>query len=159
LVEIASSFDPPGAFQSERIGYGAGARDPSDGPPNVLRVQLGRELAVASGARAATAILLEVNLDDVTGEELAHAARAPPEAGALDVWSTAVQMKKDRPGIVLSALCRPEKRGELERVLFEETPTLGVRWFECRRTECDRRSVEVDVGGVRVRVKVRIRPG
>ena len=155
LVEITSSFEPAGAFQAERIGYGAGARDPSDGPPNVLRVQLGRVLA---DTRAATAVLLEVNLDDVTGEELAHAARALREAGALDVWSTAVLMKKDRPGIVLSALCRPEQRGELERILFEETPTLGVRWIEYRRTECARRSIEVDVGGVRVRVKIRTRP-
>jgi uncharacterized protein (DUF111 family) len=102
--------------------------------------------------------LLEVNLDDVTGEELAHAAGALREAGALDVWTTAVQMKKDRPGVVLSALCRAERRLDLERVLFEETPTLGVRWTRCERTECGRRTVDVDVAGVRVRVKVRERP-
>ena len=155
LVEVADAFDPPGAFVAERIGYGAGARDPSDGPPNVLRVQLGRE----GGDRTrAEAWLLEVNLDDVTGEELAHAAAALRDAGALDVWTTAVLMKKERPGVVLSALCRAGERPGLERVLFEETPTLGVRWIRCERTECGRRTVEVDVEGVRVRVKVRERP-
>ncbi|HEV8114182.1 MAG TPA: nickel pincer cofactor biosynthesis protein LarC [Planctomycetota bacterium] len=155
LVEIAASFEPPGAFVAERIGYGAGARDPADGPPNVLRVQLGSEVAGATSARA---WLLEVNLDDVTGEELAHAARALRDAGALDVWTTPVQMKKDRPGVVLSALCRAEKKPELERVLFEETPTLGLRWTECQRVECGRRTIDVQLGGVRVRVKVRERP-
>lgn len=155
LVEVADSFGPPGAFVTERIGYGAGARDPSDGPPNVLRVQLGEE---GEGPRRAEAWLLEVNLDDVTGEELAEVARSLREAGALDVWTAAVQMKKDRPGVVLSALCRAEIRSDLERVLFEETPTLGVRWTRCERTECGRRTVEVEVAGVRVRVKVRDRP-
>jgi uncharacterized protein (TIGR00299 family) protein len=155
LVEIVDSFEPPGAFVAERIGYGAGARDPEDGPPNVLRVQLGS--AGKAGARA-EAWLLEVNLDDVTGEELAHAARALREAGALDVWSAPVQMKKDRPGVVLSALCRADQRPALERVLFEETPTLGLRWIECQRAECGRRTLEVDLAGVRVRVKVRERP-
>jgi uncharacterized protein (DUF111 family) len=155
LVEIADSFEPPGAFVAERIGYGAGARDPADGPPNILRVQLGREVKEAPAARA---WLLEVNLDDVTGEELAHAARSLRAAGALDVWSTPVQMKKERPGVVLSALCRVERKPDLERVLFEETPTLGLRWIECLRTECGRRTIEVDLGGVRVRVKVRERP-
>ena len=155
LVEVADSFDPPGAFVAERIGYGAGARDPSDGPPNVLRVQLGEE---ARRPARAEAWILEVNLDDVTGEELAHAARALRAAGALDVWTVPVQMKKERPGIVLSALCRDEGRTDLERVLFEETPTLGVRWTRCERTECGRRTVEVEVAGARVRVKVRERP-
>jgi uncharacterized protein (DUF111 family) len=155
LVEVADSFDPPGAFVAERIGYGAGARDPADGPPNVLRVQLGRD---GIDRTRAEAWLLEVNLDDVTGEELAHAAGALREAGALDVWTAAVQMKKERPGVLLSALCRASEREALERVLFEETPTLGVRWIRCERTECGRRTIEVDLGGHRVRVKVRERP-
>ncbi len=155
LVEVADAFDPPGAFVAERIGYGAGARDPADGPPNVLRVQLGR--AGVDRTRA-EAWLLEVNLDDVTGEELAHAAAALRGAGALDVWTTPVLMKKERPGVVLSALCRAGEREVLERVLFEETPTLGARWLRCERTECGRRTVEVEVEGVTVRVKVRERP-
>src|SRR5213075_2084222 len=158
LVEITDSFEPPGAFVAKKIGYGAGARDPRDGPPNVLRVQVGHAADPAAERTKATAWLVEVNLDDVTGEELAHAARALREAGALDVWHAPVQMKKDRPGVVLSALCRAEKRQALERALFEETPTLGMRWTECARTECGRRTIEVELGGVRVRVKVRERP-
>jgi uncharacterized protein (TIGR00299 family) protein len=166
LAEIVESFASPGPFVAQRIGYGAGARDPADGPPNVLRIQLGEPALSAQGSPAseaagesgAVAWLVEVNLDDVTGEELAHTAQALREAGALDVWHAAVQMKKDRPGVVLSALCRPDRRAALERVLFEQTPTLGVRWSERRRTECGRRTLDVEFAGVRVRVKVRERP-
>jgi len=155
LVELASAFGPPGAFVTERIGYGAGAGDFADGPPNILRVQLGQPVR---DLPETTAWLVEVNLDDVTGEELAHAARALREAGALDVWSTSVQMKKDRPGVVLSALCRRGQKQVLEHAIFETTPTLGVRWTECSRIECGRSTVEVEVAGVKVRVKVRRRP-
>ncbi len=157
LVELADSFESPGGFVTERVGYGAGTRDPKDGPPNILRVQLG-DSAGASAGRA-EAWLLEVNLDDMTGEEIAHAAERLRDAGALDVWTVPVQMKKNRPGVVLSALCRAGDRGELERVVFAETTTLGLRWQPCERRESGRRTVEVDVEGQRVRVKVRELPG
>lgn len=157
LAELAESFEPPGDFVSERIGYGAGARDPTDGPPNVLRVQLGE--SERTGAARAQAWLLEVNLDDMTGEEIAHAAEMLRAAGALDVWTVPVQMKKGRPGVVLSALCRASERAALEHAIFAETTTLGLRWQPCERRESGRRTVEVDVGGERVRVKVRELPG
>jgi uncharacterized protein (TIGR00299 family) protein len=155
LAELTTTFAPVGEFVAERIGYGAGARDPKVGPPNILRVQLGR-----AGAGTATAEVwqLEVNLDDMTGEEIAHAAGALRAAGAIDVWSVPVLMKKERPGVVLSALCRAETRAALEQALFEHTTTLGLRWHACQRTECERRTLEVELGGQRVRVKVRERP-
>ena len=170
LAELVERFEPPGPFAATAIGYGAGHKDPKVGPPNLVRVQLG-ELAprgagsvapataasTASAARA-EAWLCEVNLDDMTGEELAHAARALREHGALDVWTTSVLMKKERPGVVLSALCRAEARGGIEAVLFEHTSTLGMRWTRVERTECARRSVEVVLDGHAVRVKVRERP-
>jgi uncharacterized protein (TIGR00299 family) protein len=162
LCELVGRFDAPGDFVCERIGYGAGARDPQVGPPNILRVQLGRAGAHATGGAAPlepAVLQMEVNLDDMTGEEIAHAARALREAGALDVWSVASTMKKERPGVVLSALCRAEERSAIERALFEHTTTLGVRWLACARTECARRTVEVDLSGASVRVKVRERPG
>jgi uncharacterized protein (TIGR00299 family) protein len=156
LAELCATFEAPGIFRAERIGYGAGHRDPSVGPPNLVRVQLG--VASAAPSRA-IAWQVDVNLDDMTGEELAHAAERLRSAGALDVWMAPVQMKKGRPGVVLSALCRAETRTALETVLFETTTTFGVRWSERERTECTRRTIDVDVLGARVRVKVRERSG
>ena len=155
LCEWVADFAPPGAFTASRVGYGAGLRDPDEGPPNLVRVQLGE-----SGARAArrTAWLLEVNLDDMTGEELGHTVRALRESGALEVWTSPVAMKKDRPGTVISALARASEREALEATVFELTTTLGVRWREVERTECERESMSVEVGDVAVRVKVRTRP-
>jgi uncharacterized protein (TIGR00299 family) protein len=155
LAELCPTFEPPVAFTAERIGYGAGHRDPKEGPPNVLRVQLGRE---AGDARRTSVWQVDVNLDDMTGEELAHAAERVRAAGALDVWMQPVLMKKGRPGVVLSALARPGERARIETVLFEATTTLGVRWTPYERTECGRRTVAVDVMGSRVRVQVRERP-
>ena len=91
-------------------------------------------------------------------EEIGHAVGELRAAGALEVWTHAVQMKKDRPGVVLSALARAEARAALERVLFDSTSTFGVRWREVERTECRRRAVEVTLDGIAVRVKVRERP-
>lgn len=156
LAELCPTFAPPATFVAERVGYGAGHRDPKEGPPNILRVQLG---SARAGVARANAWLVEVNLDDMTGEELAHAAEALREAGALDAWTVAATMKKGRPGVVLSALCRAETRSALERVLFERTTTLGVRWREVERAECARSSVDVVLDGARVRVKVRERAG
>jgi uncharacterized protein (DUF111 family) len=155
LAEFCPTFEPPLAFTAERIGYGAGHRDPKEGPPNVLRVQLGTE---STGARRTSVWQVDVNLDDMTGEELAFAADKVRDAGALDVWMQSVVMKKGRPGVVLSALCRVEDRAPIEQTLFDATTTLGVRWTPYERTECERRIVAVDVLGSRVRVKVRERP-
>ncbi len=157
LAELAPEFGALHAFTPQRIGYGAGHRDPKDGPPNVLRVQLGS--VPAQAAARATAWLAEVNLDDMTGEELAWAAERAFAAGALDVWTAPVVMKKGRPGVVLSALVRSDARDALERALLEHTSTLGIRWREVERTECERRTIEVVVTGAKVRVKVRQRPG
>jgi uncharacterized protein (DUF111 family) len=123
----------------------------------VLRVQLGRELA-AAGANA-VADLVECNLDDMTGEELGFLVGRLREAGALEAWTAPVQMKKDRPGAVVSALCRPERRADLEAVFFAHSTTLGVRWTRCERTECARETTEIDFRGNVLRVQRRLRPG
>ncbi|MFN0241898.1 MAG: nickel pincer cofactor biosynthesis protein LarC [Planctomycetota bacterium] len=156
LAEIVERFGEPGSFEARSIGYGAGARDPKDGPPNILRVQLG---ALAARTAQREAWLVEVNLDDMSGEELAHAADGVRAAGALDVWTTSVLMKKGRPGVLLSGLCRASERAAIERALFELTTTLGVRWRAVERTECERRIVDVQLDGQTLRVKVRERPG
>jgi uncharacterized protein (TIGR00299 family) protein len=157
LLEFVEKFEAPRDFVTHSIGYGAGHRDPQTGPPNILRVQLGRE--VAAGARQAVAQLVECNLDDMTGEEIGFLVQQLRAAGALEAWTAPVQMKKDRPGVVVSALCRAQQREALERVLFEHSTTLGVRWTTCERTECARETFEVDVHGQEVRIQRRSRPG
>ncbi len=159
LAELTGSFAPPAQFRSERIGYGAGTRDPKDGPPNLCRVQLGTS-AVADSARPARAeaFLGELQLDDMTGEEVGVALAALRSAGALDVWWSPVAMKKDRPGVLLSFLARDDARAKLEAAVFEHTTSLGVRWRPVERVECGREVLEIELEGQRVRVKHRIRP-
>lgn len=157
LVEIADEFSPPGDFVARAVGYGAGHRDPDDGPPNVLRVQLGRPAAPAVGR--VEAWLMEVNLDDMSGEELGHLVGLLRERGALEVWTSPLQMKKDRPGTLLSLLCRRGEREALEACVFTHSTTLGVRWSPRERSEAGRSTLEVELGGRRVRVVRRLRPG
>ncbi len=140
---------------AEAIGYGAGARETVEGPPNLVRVQLA---STARRGERAEAWLLEFNLDDMPPEEVGHAVGALRAAGALEVWTAPVQMKKDRPGTVVCALGREVQRAALEQVAFDWTTTLGVRWTRLERAECDRDQVTVEAHGHPVRVKLRKRP-
>lgn len=158
-VLVAWSQEAPASlgFRSAAVGYGAGSRDPKEGPPNLVRVQLG-EQAQASGAHE-PAWLLEVNLDDMTGEDIGHLLGRLREAGALEAWSSSVHMKKDRPGTVVSVLCRESQKGVIEETVFTWSTTLGVRWSSVERTERPRRQCSVEVEGHAVRVKLRFAPG
>ncbi|OHB70158.1 MAG: hypothetical protein A2V70_14870 [Planctomycetes bacterium RBG_13_63_9] len=113
-----------------RIGCGAGTRD-LDEQPNLLRLLVGE----TSDAGAAEQVcVLETNLDDISGEMIGYCTSRLWEAGALDVYTTAIQMKKNRPGVKLSVLCRPQDAEPIEAILFTETTTLGVRrWTVGRR--------------------------
>jgi uncharacterized protein (TIGR00299 family) protein len=157
LVELAETFEPPEAFAARAVGYGAGQRDFPDGPPNVLRVQLGRP--VAAPRATAEAWLMEVNLDDMSGEELGHLVGLLRERGALEVWTSPLQMKKDRPGTLLSLLCRAGERKALEACAFAHSTTLGVRWSPRERSEAGRSTLQVELAGRSVRVVRRLRPG
>lgn len=150
------------SLTSRAVGYGAGHSDPSEGPPNLVRVQLVEATANAiesAGEARGEAWLLEFNLDDMSAEEVGHAVGALRSAGALEAWTVPVQMKKDRPGVVVSALARAADRAALEAEAFRWTTTFGVRWTRVERAECGRRHVEVTIEGVSVRVKVRERAG
>jgi uncharacterized protein (TIGR00299 family) protein len=132
----------------EAVGYGAGTRELAD-RPNVLRVVLG-----AAEVREGEVVLLETNLDDLLPELVPDAVERCFAAGALDVWTTPAQMKKGRPGIVLSVLARPARETEVATALLEETSALGVRVARLGRYELEReeRVVELDGGSVRVKV-------
>ncbi len=95
-----------------------------------------------------------VNLDDVTGELIGEAQRKLMQAGALDVWTTPIQMKKQRPAVSLSLLCEPQKRDELARLVIELTGSFGVRYRQWDRLILDRRHVSVETRFGKMRIKI-----
>jgi hypothetical protein len=120
----------------EAVGYGAGTMELET--PNVIRVFLG----AGSGTRGTEKIVqVETTVDDMQPQLWEAVMERLFEAGALDVYLTPVTMKKSRPGIVLTALCAPDRVTELSRVLFEESPTIGVRWTAYERQRLERETV------------------
>jgi hypothetical protein len=152
---LAEGFGPAPDMIVERVGAGAGARDFED-HPNILRAWWGRAAPGAAGAagRAGTVTVLEANLDDLNPQVYGYLMDRLLAAGALDVFYTPVQMKKNRPGTQITALARPERAGALEEILFEETSTLGVRSWAAARRELDRRLLPVRTPFGTIPVKV-----
>ena len=136
LAEFSSSFGPFPEMKIEKIGYGLGTRD--DGPrPNVLRALLG-ECKDTSDAEIDEITQIETNLDDLSPELAGAAMERLFAAGALDVFFTPAQMKKNRPGFVLTVLCTEEKSSELARILLTETTAFGVRMHRAQRLKLRR---------------------
>jgi uncharacterized protein (TIGR00299 family) protein len=156
----ASSFELPNLEWSvASVGYGAGTRDPEHGPPNLLRVQLGAPASPGGGSTGNGLVdEVRVNLDDLPSEAIGDLVVGLREVGALDVWTTPIFMKKDRPGVLLTALVRPAEREAACAILFERSSTFGVRWSSAHRIEAERRTLTVSVEGVEVRLKERVRP-
>jgi uncharacterized protein (TIGR00299 family) protein len=152
LTGLGATFGPLPAMTVARTGFGAGTRE-LDGLPNVTQVVIGDITASALPA-GQQSFLLETNVDDVTGETLAHAIGALLEAGAVDAWVTPIVMKKGRPAHMVSALCDPALAGQVAEVLAAETGTLGVRGRAVDRWPARRTIEQVEVGGATVRVKV-----
>ena len=152
-VERYGSLPP---MTLESVGYGAGMRDLTQ-VPNVVRVLVGElsELATPGGE----VIVIETNLDDTPGELVPDAAERAFAAGALDVWTTPVQMKKGRPGVVLAALARPADARAVAEAIVRETTALGVRMSRHERLELERRFRDVTVDGHSVRVKLGLLDG
>ena len=140
------------AMAPERIGWGAGSMDLAD-RPNVLRAVLGTASKAALPGEATHAIV-EVNVDDATGELAASWIESLLAAGALDAWATPITMKKGRPALTLSALCRTEQAAAVEYAVLRETTSLGVRRYGVTRAERPRRVVEVSTPYGRIPVKV-----
>lgn len=157
--EKGLSFGPQPAMTVEKIGYGAGTRDPK-GFPNVLRLLVG-EMYAPRHARysdsSESVTVLETALDDLSPQLLAHVAESALQQGALDVMLTPVIMKKGRPGTLLTILCNPAERPALERLLLTETSTLGIRVREDKRSCLDRtfEIVATAYGPVKIKVGVR----
>ena len=151
LTSLAEGFGAMPAMSIEAIGYGAGRRD-FGAVPNVLRLMIGA--AGGDGAEGDQVVVLEANIDDATGELIGHVTERLMQGGALDVFCSAIAMKKNRPGTRLSVICRPGDVGALEEVVFRETTTFGVRRHVCQRSTLARevRTVATDFGAVKVKL-------
>ena len=152
VSSYASSFGPIPRMTVEHVGYGAGGRDiPST--PNVLRVVVGR--AEGEGHTQAERVsVIECEIDDMNPQIFGVAMDRLYAAGALDVFYVSVQMKKNRPGTLLTVVAPPERRAALADVIFRETTTIGLRHYDVDR-ECLRReivNVETPIGAVRFKV-------
>ncbi len=151
LTELADAWGPLPAMTLRAVGYGAGTRDLVI--PNVVRILLGDSSADGPWL-SETLTVLETHLDNDRGETIGHASQRLMAEGALDVVSIPAQMKKGRPAQVLKVLARPEDADRLERILFEETSTLGIRRSDTRRDALHRHSdtVETRYGPIGVKV-------
>lgn len=164
LITTLAAFNRP-AFAVDRVGIGLGTRDPAEFP-NALRVWLGEmsqhsqydeaQAGVASPAQQGQVVLLETNLDDVSGLVLGYTQERLFAIGALDVWNTPIQMKKNRPGTLLSALVPKDKERAASELILRETTTLGIRTRLVDRYVAGREmvSIQTELGPIDVKVKL-----
>ena len=150
ILTTLATFRQP-AMDLVRVGYGLGSRD-SPHYPNALALWLGEETDVT---QTADTTLIETNVDDMSGEHLGYVQERLFELGARDVWFTPIQMKKNRPGTMLSAIVQRDLEPRAVQLILRETSTLGVRVRPLSRYEAERRSVEVETSLGRVGVKLK----
>ncbi|MFZ2000727.1 MAG: nickel pincer cofactor biosynthesis protein LarC [Candidatus Sulfotelmatobacter sp.] len=152
---LASRFAAFPAMKIEKSGYGAGSRD-FPGHPNVVRLTVGETASKAVAARTSseTITVLEANLDDLNPQVFGYVMDRLFEEGALDAFGMPVQMKKNRPGMLLTVLCKPEDAGKLTQLIFAETTTLGVRRRDEMRETLARRWEKVHTPWGEVRIKI-----
>ena len=140
VATVADEFGALPPMTMETIGLGAGDKDFAE-QANLLRLIVGQSTEPVGSDQV---WVLETNLDDVSGEVLGHTSSLLFEAGALDVYHTAIQMKKNRPWVTLTALCHSQIVARLEKIIFRETRTLGIRRWVVSRHKLERRPHTVD---------------
>ena len=147
---LSSRFGPLPAMNISTIGYGAGDRDFKE-HPNVLRALIGE----TTGAPEATLVsVIEANIDDSSPQVLGYALERLLEAGALDASLSPLQMKKNRPGVLLRVIAQPTHQERLTDIIFAETSTLGLRIYPAERRVEERRIVEVETEYGKIRLKI-----
>ena len=153
ITEYAESFSVLPPLKVASIGYGAGDRE-FKGHPNVLRVIVGES---DTGSGVEDIVVIESEIDDMNPQLFGPLMERLHEAGALDVFYAPVQMKKNRPGTLVTVVAKPADRERLTGLLFAETTTIGVRYQEMRRDRLDRevRTVETAVGPIRFKIASR----
>ncbi|GAB4488589.1 MAG: nickel pincer cofactor biosynthesis protein LarC [Thermodesulfovibrionales bacterium] len=150
ISTLAGSFGPMPLMRVERTGYGAGGREIA-GQPNVLRLVIGSADALS---RQEQVTVIETNIDDMNPQVYEQVIDRLFAEGALDVFLSQIMMKKTRPAVKLSVLCRPEQRDAMIRALFEETTTIGVRHYTAGRTVMDRKRGAVRTAFGQVETKI-----
>jgi uncharacterized protein (TIGR00299 family) protein len=153
-TSYASSFGPMPSMSIERVGYGAGDRDDPT-TPNVLRVLIGREAA----GQAARVTVIECEIDDMNPQIFGLVMDRLYAAGALEVFYVSVQMKKNRPGTLLTVVAPPDLQSQMTDVIFRETTTIGLRHYDVDRECLEREIVQVETPIGMVRFKVASRAG
>lgn len=154
LTTYCDSFGPLPSMSIERIGLGAGTRDGKT-RPNILRVLVGSTVEDAHlDTVSDTVAVLEVNVDDAPGEWIGHCITRLFDAGVLDAYTVPIYMKKNRPGVVLSVICKPEDQIRVEEIIFAETSTFGIRHCLMRRSKLGREmvTVETEYGAIRIKI-------
>jgi pyridinium-3,5-bisthiocarboxylic acid mononucleotide nickel chelatase len=162
VAALASGFGPLPMMKIAKIGYGAGEKD-FPGHPNIARLFIGELIEAVKGQPGLPGdelvSVIEANVDDMSPQLYGYFLEQALAAGALDVTCSSAQMKKNRPGLIISVLCEPEKSDALSQLLFEQTTTIGVRIYEARRIVLDREQVMVETPYGVVQVKVARREG
>ncbi len=153
VATLCDSFGPQPPMTVSAIGYGAGTAD-LEGQPNVVRIMIGEAAEKSAAALDEEISIIEANLDDMNPQIYGYVLEKALSAGALDVYTTALQMKKNRPGTLLTILCRPEDAGKLMSLVFAETTTLGVRTHRAQRRILPREWVSVSTAYGDVRIKL-----
>ncbi len=157
VATAAESFGPMPSMTLDVVGTGAGSRAHAD-RPNIVRVMLG-DAAAIDRAGHGDVVVLEANLDDLVPELIPDVVDACRAAGAIDAWTTPIQMKKGRPGVIVSVLARPGDERLVAETLLRHSSSLGVRVHRLSRYELDRAIREVQVEGMAVRVKIGLLDG
>ncbi len=151
VATVCETFGPQPAMAVSAIGYGAGTTE-LEGQPNVMRLLIGEATELAAADEAIR--VLEANLDDMNPQIYGYFLEKTLGAGALDVFATPVQMKKNRPGFLITVLCQPADETKFQEMLFAETTTLGVRSSSAQRRILQREWVTVATKFGEVRIKV-----
>ncbi|HLZ14262.1 MAG TPA: nickel pincer cofactor biosynthesis protein LarC [Candidatus Acidoferrum sp.] len=153
VAALCTHFGPQPAMSVSAIGYGAGTAD-LEGQPNVVRILIGEAAEKSVAGFDEEIAVIEANLDDMNPQIYGYFQEKALSAGALDVYTTPVQMKKNRPGILLTLLCRPHDTPQLMDLIFTETTTFGARTYRAQRRTLPRESVNVHTQFGDVRVKI-----
>jgi uncharacterized protein (TIGR00299 family) protein len=153
VATLCDSFGPQPPMTVSAVGYGAGTAD-LEAQPNVLRVMIGEAAEKAVAGHDEEIAVIEANLDDMNPQIYGYVLEKALAAGALDVYTTPVHMKKDRPGTLLTMLCRPHDTDALMSLLFAETTTFGARTYRAQRRALPRESVSVSTTYGDVRIKL-----
>ena len=153
VATVCDRFGPQPPMKVTAIGYGAGTTD-LETQPNVLRIMIGEVAGKRVEGHGGTIRVLEANLDDMSPQIFGYVMEKALAAGALDVFATPIQMKKSRPGLLVTILCTPDDELKFREMLFAETTTIGVRSHLVERHALDREHVKVSTRFGEVRVKV-----